>query len=153
MPNLCVVCQYRLLTFEMIRLFLRILRGTHHLKAGSSTIRLATTYSTTSIGMDSFKSLSFIQLVETYFHSTNNSQPQVVIFGDSFPLWLRIIPSDMGIGVLYFLWSVISFMRKYWFPSSSTFAKHVFCNYVRLCTYPLIHLWTQCRIPVYQRMG
>ena len=120
--TLCAVHQYLTLSLEITMLRLRTVRDTHHLNAVSSTIRFATAYSATSIVLDSFKSFISIQLFCPSLHSTSSFQPRVVTFGLSFPLYLRDIPSDIGIAVWSFLWSTISLMNRFSLTSSSTCA-------------------------------
>ena len=79
-PYLCVRCQYFDFNFLMILvLFLRVY-GTHHAKAGSSVNPLFAAYSASSMGYESFRSLSAIQSVDPSFHWAHNSQPRVVLF-------------------------------------------------------------------------
>ena len=52
--------------------------GTDQAKAGSDTSLLATAYSATSIGFESFNSFNGTQVVVPSLHSTNSFQPFVV---------------------------------------------------------------------------
>ena len=85
MPNLCVVRQYFVFTFDimMLRFFRTYL--THQLKASSSLILLATVYFASSTALETFKSFNGIHEDDQSFHSTSNDQPRVVSFGDRLP--------------------------------------------------------------------
>ena len=74
-PNLCVVRQYLSLISDINLLGLRTIRNNRHLNAGSSTIRFATAYSATSMGLDYFKSFRSIHLVCPSLHLTSSFQP------------------------------------------------------------------------------
>ena len=78
MPYLCVRFLTRELTADMITSrFLRVY-GTHHAKAGSSSMFLAVTYSATSIGFDSLSTFNGIHCFVPSFHLIRNCQPTVV---------------------------------------------------------------------------
>ena len=85
-PNLCVVFQYLLFTFDITLLrFLRVCL-THHENAVSSSTPLCIVYSATSIGFKAFLSLSGIQEHDSSFHLIDSFQPLVVFLGILFPL-------------------------------------------------------------------
>ena len=77
-PNLCVILWYLLLTAAIILCLLFKTWGVHQEKAGSSLIPIASAYSTTSTGYDSFMSLSLSHEVDLSFHSMQSCHPLVV---------------------------------------------------------------------------
>ena len=75
---LCIALLVRNLTLVIILSRFLSVNGAHQTKAGLSCMLRAVTYSETSIALDSFKSMSDIQVVVPYFHFTRNSHPTVV---------------------------------------------------------------------------
>ncbi len=71
-PNLCIVCQYFFFTLKIIWFHLHKVLDTHHLNASSSMIWFTTAYSASSRGLDTFRSLSFTQLVDLSFNIMSN---------------------------------------------------------------------------------
>ena len=119
-PNLCIVFQYLLFTFDIsLSRFLRVCL-THHENADSSSIPLCIAYSTTSIGLDAFISLREIQEHNLSFYLINSFQPLVVFLGILFPSQLKIKPSFLSIAVWSLAWSMISSIMLYCLPLAST---------------------------------
>ena len=86
-------------------LVLLSLNGTHQAKSGSSCMLRAVTYSETSIVLDSFKSLSDIQVVVPYFHFTRNFHPTVVFRIERLPRLEKIHLFFFSTALLSLEWS------------------------------------------------
>ena len=78
-PNLCVILWYLLLTAAMSLCLFFKTSVVHHENAGSSLIPIASTYSGTSTGYDSFMSLNHSHDVDLSFHSMQSCQPLVTL--------------------------------------------------------------------------
>ena len=74
-PYLCVVRQYLPFIFDIILFLFLKTSVTHHAKAGSSLILFQTAYSTSSTGLDFFKSFNVTQSDVLAFQFTNKCQP------------------------------------------------------------------------------
>jgi hypothetical protein len=119
-PNLWVIFQYRLLTLDMIRFRCLKTSLTHQAKAGSSTILLATAYSSTSTGFQAFNSLNGTHIVVPSFHSTHNFYPLVVFWRTSLPLYDLHNPGSFEIAVASLVRSMILLSNRNCCPSEST---------------------------------
>jgi hypothetical protein len=103
-PYLWFVFHYLLFTFaRMIRFLLRRVSDTHHLKAGSSWIRLATAYSASWIGFESLTCLRSIQSDEPSCHWQSSFHPFVVVFGFRRPFLVVVYPFGISTAVRSFL--------------------------------------------------
>ena len=78
-PNLCVSLWYLLLTAAMILCLFFKTWVVHQENAGSSLIPIASAYSATSTGYDSFMSLNLSHEVDFSFHSIQSCHPLVVL--------------------------------------------------------------------------
>ena len=104
-PHLCVDFLVRKLTLEIIISQFLSVNGTHQAKAVSSCMLRAVIYSATSIGLDSFKSLSDIQVVVPSFHFTRNFHPTVVCRIERLPLLETIHLFFFSAALLSLEWS------------------------------------------------
>lgn len=123
MPNLVERSQCFDFNLDIMRLRFLGCYQSNMQNAGSYCKLFLMAYSAKSTGYEFLRSLSLIQSLDSLFHVTKSSHPEVVHFLRLSPRAVVNVPSLMEMTISSWRWSIISRNILCWWPSSSTWER------------------------------